>query len=71
MNKLEQKIFDELDQFEKFSTYITKQDAARISAKIALEIAEKAYNAGCTDGAVLGTNEWNEYKREVVLSYNE
>jgi hypothetical protein len=46
LNKLHQKIFDELDRFEKFSTYITKQDAARIAAKICLEVGFKAFKAG-------------------------
>lgn len=49
MNKLEQKIFVEFDTFEKFSQYVSKQDATRIAAKICLEVAEKAYRAGMVD----------------------
>jgi hypothetical protein len=49
MNKLEQQIFDEFDRFEKFSQYVSKQDGARMAAKIALELAEKAHLRGYLD----------------------
>jgi hypothetical protein len=76
MDKLAQKIFDELDRFEKFSTYITKEDAARIAAKICLEIAENAYKAGGNgeyyDEGLGGMNDefskegFEDFKREIL-----
>jgi hypothetical protein len=68
MNRLEQQIFEEFDQFEKFSQYITKQDAARIASKIALEVAEKAYYAGNFSGK--GVNpidcSFEDFKKEIL-----
>jgi hypothetical protein len=69
LNKLHQKIFDELDRFEKFSTYITKQDAARIAAKICLEVAHKSYKQGLADmtGRQFEPNgSFEDFKKEIL-----
>jgi hypothetical protein len=70
MNKLALKI---LDSFKgkipdyMFSRYgDSLEEVSRIAAKICLEVAKDAYNAGCHDGAFMGTNEWDEYKQEIL-----
>ena len=72
MNKLEQKIFDEFDRYEKFSQYISKADGARIAAKIALELAKKAFHQGWSTGYAVATLDkdeivkWEQFKQEVL-----
>lgn len=46
MNKLQQRLFEEFDRFEKFSQYVSKEDAARIASRIVLEVAEESWNEG-------------------------
>lgn len=76
MNKLQQQLLEEFDRFEKFSQYITKQDAARIASRIVLEIAEKAYKAGGNgeyyDEGLGGMNDeyskeaWEDFKKGML-----
>jgi hypothetical protein len=71
LNKLEQKIFDELDRFEKLSQYITKQDAARIASRIVLEVAEKAHGRGYwlgehNDDGIEGWEDFEDFKKEIL-----
>lgn len=66
MNKIEQQLFEEFDRFEKFSQYISKVDAARLGAKIALELAEKAFYVGSRDPEVEDTVTFDQFKQEVL-----
>lgn len=71
MNKLQQQLFEELDRFDKFSQYITKQDAARIAAKICLEVAEKAHGRGYwlgehNDDGIEGWEDFEDFKQEIL-----
>ena len=66
MNNIEQKLYDEFDQYEKFSQYITKADAARIAARIVLEVAEKSFEYGWERSNNDITGVFEEFKEDLL-----
>jgi hypothetical protein len=69
MNKLEQRIFDAMAS--EFRQYFSEEQA-QLAAKIALEIAEKAYRRGSADqfmgmvSLTTGTDFFEDFKKEIL-----
>jgi hypothetical protein len=72
MNRLERQFKDAFDtQYQKFRHVPTYKELAQVAASIALELAEKAYYTGWSEGYNDGVNgdqrgDFNKFKQEVL-----
>lgn len=67
MNNLEEKFLKAFNDYENNNHGLTKSQAAIVAAELALQVAEKAYNAGiedCNCDSDMGFFE--EFKKEIL-----